>query len=51
MSNYPCGDWTFPGDETPEERRARRKREAAEAAADDADFGPTDNEDWRIDEP
>lgn len=53
MSNYPAGynhdEWW--DDETPEQRRLRRKHNAAEAAADDADFGPADNEDWRRDEP
>ena len=52
-SNYPAGynhdDWW--DDETTEQRRLRFRREAAEAAADDADLGPTDNEDWRRDEP
>jgi hypothetical protein len=53
MSNYPAGynhdEWW--DDETPQQRRLRLKREAAEAAADDADLGPVDNEDWRRDEP
>jgi len=51
MSNYPSGDYTFPGDETPEERSARRRRQYKEWKADEADCGPEDNEDWSRDEP
>jgi hypothetical protein len=51
MSNYPSGDWTFPGDETPEERSARRRKQYKEWKADEADYGPEDNADWSRDEP